>query len=266
MSSTEAFQIPLEAAEAYESAFVPRLFGEWAGWLVEAADVAPGQSVLDVACGTGVVARAAADRMKQRGTVVGLDLNEAMLTVARRLRPELEWRQGDAAQLPFAEGSFDVVLCQSGLMFFPDVPQALREMARVVTDDGTVAVQVWDRRESQPGYRPLIEVAARHAGPDAINLLSTYFVLGDLDGFAGIAASAGLEVTATQTRTSTMRFTSVDELVAVEVQSTPLGERLSEEALRRIVGDAREALAPFATDDGRLDMPIRGHVILARKR
>lgn len=264
--SSETFQIPLEAAEAYETAFVPRLFGQWAEWLVEAADVTSGQHVLDVACGTGAVTRAAADRMNGRSTVVGLDLNEAMLTVAGRLRPDLEWRQGDAAELPFADGSFDVVLCQSGLMFFPDVPHALREMARVVTEGGTVAVQVWDRRENQPGYRPLIEVVARHAGPDAINLLSTYFDLGDLDEFAGIASTAGLEVTGTRTRTSTMRFATVDELIAVEVRSTPLGERLSEDALRLIVAEAREALGSFVTDDGELDMPIRGHLILARRR
>ena len=136
----------------YESQFVPALFAEWAPHLVEAGGVAPGQAVLDVACGTGVVARAAADRMGGLGRVVGLDLNEGMLTVAGRLRPDIEWRQGDAAALPFAPGSFDVVLCQSALMFFPDRAGALREMARVVTAGGTVAVQVWDQLEAQEGY------------------------------------------------------------------------------------------------------------------
>jgi len=93
----DTFQLSLQAAEGYESRFVPAIFREWAGYLVEVADIAPGTSVLDVACGTGIVARTVADRMAGRGRVVGVDLNEGMLTVARRLRDGVDWRQGDAA-------------------------------------------------------------------------------------------------------------------------------------------------------------------------
>jgi len=118
MSATETFRISIERAEAYEAQFVPALFEEWAGRLVAAAGVSPGHRVLDIACGTGIVARTAAGVVGDGENVVGLDLNEAMLTVARRVRPDLGWRQGDAARLPFPDRSFDVVLCQSGLMFF----------------------------------------------------------------------------------------------------------------------------------------------------
>ena len=117
---TETFQIPLEAAEVYEERFVPALFGQWAPLLLEEAGVDRGHRVLDVACGTGIVARTAADRVGPTGSVVGLDLNEAMLIVAKRVRPDLEWRHGDAAEFPFGEGSFDIALCQMALMFFPD--------------------------------------------------------------------------------------------------------------------------------------------------
>lgn len=266
MSTTERFQISSEAAEAYEAQFVPALFAPWAESLVEAAVIAPGQRVLDVACGTGVVARAAAERMGGEGEIVGLDLNEAMLAVAQRIRPDLRWRQGDAEQLPFPDGSFDVVLCQAALMFFPDAAQALHEMARVVTAEGTVAVQVWDRREAQPAYLPFIDVAARHAGPEAISLLSTYFVRGDLEELTALTWSAGLNVTATSTASTTLRFGSVDELVTTEVQSTPLAERVSEEVIRRIIEDSREALASFLTEDGELEIPLRGHIVIAHKR
>ena len=126
MQNTETFQLSMAAAEAYEARFVPALFAEWAPHLVELAGVAPGQAVLDVACGTGIVARTAADTLEGAGRVVGLDLNEAMLAVARRVRPDIEWRQGDAASLPFPDGSFDTVLCQMALMFFPDRARALR--------------------------------------------------------------------------------------------------------------------------------------------
>jgi ubiquinone/menaquinone biosynthesis C-methylase UbiE len=188
--TTETFQLSLEAAEVYESMFVPAIFGEWAPHLVQAAGVAPGQAVLDVACGTGVVAREAADRMDGRGRVVGLDLNQGMLAVAGRLRPDIEWRQGDAAELPFDAGSFDVVLCQAAMMFFPDRARALREMARVAADGGTVAVQVWDRLEAQPGYQPFFEAVARHAGEEAVDLWSAYWALGDLELVAALFEAA----------------------------------------------------------------------------
>src|SRR5688500_3599509 len=127
MSTTEpseSFQIPLEAAEAYETAFVPAFFAQWAPILCDAAGVTAGQRILDVACGTGIVARTAADRVGA-ANVVGVDLNEAMLTVARRVRPDVDWRQGDATALPLDDGSVDTVLCQMALMFFPDRVEAL---------------------------------------------------------------------------------------------------------------------------------------------
>ena len=264
-SSVETFQISLDAAEAYEAKFVPALFAEWAPYLVEAAGVVPGQAVLDVACGTGIVAREAADRMGGPGNVVGLDLNEAMLAVARRLRSDIEWRQGDAAALPVPDAAFDVVLCQSALMFFPDRAQALREMARVTRPGGTVAVQVWGSLDSQPAYGPFVAVAARHAGSDAINLLGTYWVLGDLDLVSALFEAAGLEMTGTHTRLGTARFESIDQLVRTEVESTPLIERISDDVYRRILEDSREALRSFRTAPGAAEIPILGHLITARK-
>ena len=102
------------------------------------------------------------------GSVVGLDRNPAMLAVAERLRPDIEWREGDASGLPFLARSFDVVLCQAALMFFSDPRRALAEMARAIKDDGIVAIQVWDRLDDQPAYRPFVDAAARvgRAGRD----------------------------------------------------------------------------------------------------
>jgi SAM-dependent methyltransferase len=256
---TETFTISPEQAELYETKFVPAIFADWAPHLVAAAGVSPGQRVLDVACGTGVAARAAAD---VGATVVGLDLNEAMLAVARRLRPDVEWRQGDAAELPFADNSFDTVLCQSALMFFPDPAAALREMARVSTPEGTVAVQVYSSLNAQPGYGPFVEVAARHAGPDAVNLLSTYWVHGDVDELTSLFKSSGLYVTAIHTRLGTARFGSVEELVRIEVEGTPLIDRISDETYRRIRADADEALGQFRTGTG-VEVPIEGHLVTA---
>ena len=107
--------------------------------------------------------------------MVGLDVNEGMLAVARRLRPDIEWRLGDAGDLRFDAGQFDAVLCQSALMLFPDRAGALREMARVATAGGTVAVQVWDRLEAQAGYGPMYAAFAEHLGGEAADLGGAYW-------------------------------------------------------------------------------------------
>lgn len=263
-TASEAFHLSPAAAEMYEARFVPALFAEWAPRLIELAGVVPGQAVLDVACGTGIVARTVAAAQGGRGRVVGLDLNEAMLGVARRVGPETEWRQGDAAHLPFPDGSFDVALCQMAMMFFPDRTQALREMARVVGPSGTVAFVVPGRLESQPAYAPFVDVAARHAGPDAVALLSAYFVCGDLDDLRRLVASAGLEVVASRTYLGTVRVGSIDEFVAAEVESTPLRERISDEVYARIREGAREVLRSFTTPAGEAAIPLEGHVVAAR--
>jgi ubiquinone/menaquinone biosynthesis C-methylase UbiE len=263
-SSAEAFQIPLEAAEVYEAKFVPALFAEWAPHLVDLADVAVGHSVLDAACGTGIVARTAADRVGPTGRVIGLDLNPAMLTVAGRVRPDIEWRQGDVAALPFADESFDVVLCQMALMFFPDAVAALREMGRVAKAEGLVGIVVPSSLASQPAYGPFVELAAQHAGPEAISLLSRYWRCGDLDELRTTFESADLRIVAIRTRIGTARFGSTDELVATEVESTPLVDRIDASTYRRIRAGAATVLAPFLTASGALEAPIECHIVVAQ--
>lgn len=263
--STETFQIPLDVAEAYEERFVPALFSQWATAVADATSVTPGMDVLDVACGTGVVTRTIADRLGGRGTVVGLDLNDAMLTVARRVRPDLEFRSGDAADLPFADQSFDLVTCSMALFFLPDQVRALSEMARVTKADGTVAIVVPSSLDAQPAWKPFVDAAARHAGPEAISLLSTYWSCGDVDILRSQFGSAGLPDVTVTTKLGTARFPSVDAFVTTEVESTPLIERISDGAVRAIADDTRRALEPFVTPDGRLDAPIECHIVTARK-
>src|SRR5688500_16775452 len=132
MDRTDRGQVNSSAAEIYESFFVPALFQEWAGRVADTAHIQLGQRVLDVACGTGVLARAAADRAGAGGSVTGLDINEGMLAVAAQKAPHIDWRQGQAEALPFEDGTFDAVVSQFGLMFFDDRAAAIREMRRVL--------------------------------------------------------------------------------------------------------------------------------------
>jgi SAM-dependent methyltransferase len=155
------------------------------------------------------------------------------LAVARRLRPDIEWRQGDAAALPFGDGSFDAVLCQSALMFFPDRAAALREMARVAAAGGTVAVQVWDLLEAQEGYRAMY---ARSPGTWARRPGSW-------------AAPTGPRATWSWSGRCTRR---------PELDATPLAARVDRDTYRRILDAGVEAMGPFVVDGGRVELPIRG--------
>jgi SAM-dependent methyltransferase len=266
MTAPETFQIPLETAEVYESRFVPALFADWAPHVVEMGDVAAGQSVLDVACGTGIVARTAAERVGPTGRVVGVDLNESMLTVAERVCPEVELRQADVTGLPFEDATFDVVLCQMALMFFPDRRAAISEMGRVSKPEGTVVVMVPSSLHAQPAYERLVALAAKHAGPEAVAMLSAYWECGDLDELLGTLRAAGLDVLSTRTRMGAARFSSIDEFVSVEVESTPVRERLTDDEYETLRREANTVLHSFTTPKGTAEIPIEGHLVACRPR
>jgi ubiquinone/menaquinone biosynthesis C-methylase UbiE len=177
-------------AEVYDEMFVPALFQQWGPIVADAARIGPGESVLDVACGTGVLACAALDRVGSQGAVAGLDPNPDMLTVARRKSTRIEWREGRAESLPFPDESFDAVVSQFGLMFFDDRPAALRDMMRVLRPNGRMAVAVCDALEHSPGYAALANLLQRLFGARIADAFRAPFVLGDPDRLLSICAVA----------------------------------------------------------------------------
>src|SRR5689334_24997116 len=152
MTGGQRWQLMGTAAEIYADHLVPAIFAPWAPVLLDAVGVGPGDAVLDVACGTGVVAATATDRVGPTGTVIGVDLNPGMLAVATARTQRVRWMQADAADLPFPGGTFDQVLCQAGLQYFPDRLHAVREMRRVLRPGGRLAALVWGALEHSPGF------------------------------------------------------------------------------------------------------------------
>ena len=140
-------QVSRSAADVYEEFFVPALFREPAQHVARAADIRRGQSVLDAACGTGVLAREAVGATGNDGKVTGLDGNDGMLAVAKRLAPGINWQRGLAEALPFADRSFDRAFSQFALMFFDDRAAALREMRRVMKPGGRMHAAVCQRQQ-----------------------------------------------------------------------------------------------------------------------
>src|SRR5712692_2296344 len=156
-------------AEAYETYLVPAIFGPMAAGLVDRAAPRPGERVVDIACGTGIVARTAAGRIGNSGRVAGVDLNPSMLEAAARAsagsRPSIEWLEAKAESVPFEDESFDVVLCQQGLQFFPDRSAALREMRRLLAPGGRVLISVWT--DVGRGFDVLAAALGRHISAEA---------------------------------------------------------------------------------------------------
>ena len=263
MSASETGQVTQSAAEVYEEIFVPALFQQWAGRVADAAQVREGQRVLDVACGTGVFARAAMGRVGGSGSVVGVDVNDGMLAVARRIAPGIEWRTGRAEALPFEDASFDVVGCQFGLMFFEDRPAALREMMRVLHAGGRLAVAVWDRLESSPGYAAMADLLRRLFGDEAATAFGAPFVLGDRELLRSIFDAAGIADAEIRTEAGTARFPSLNAWIFTDIRGWTLADAIDDDQFARLQQEAETVLRPFVTEAGTVEFTMPAHVVTA---
>ena len=178
--SIDRWQLNESSAQAYERYLVPLFFAPGAQFLIELAALKGGEQVLDVACGTGIVARTAAQRVGNHGTMIGLDLNEDMLEVAHttssNIQSQIEWRKGDVKEIPFQDSSFNVVFCQQGLQFFPDKLAALREIHRVLKVNGRFALSAMRPIKHNPSYAILAEALERHVGTDAGVMMRSPFI------------------------------------------------------------------------------------------
>lgn len=265
MSESKKGQVIRSAAEVYEEFFVPALFQEWASRVADAAHISPGQCVLDVACGTGVVTREASHRVGTSGSVVGLDLNEGMLAVAKRKASEIEWQQGHAEALPFDSDSFDAVVCQFGLMFFEDRCAAIEQMVRVLRHGGHLAVAVWDSLENTPGYAAVTELLKRLFGDEVANAMRAPFVLGDTQVLQSLFTDAGVPDAQITTHEGTARFPSISSWVYTDVRGWTLADMINDTQYQLLLQEAEKELQKFVTTEGTVAFRSPAHIVTATK-
>ncbi|MBD3641457.1 MAG: class I SAM-dependent methyltransferase [Marinobacter sp.] len=262
-------EAPFErVAEIYEQLLVPALFGQWAAPVAEVAAIREGQRVLDVACGTGALARTVAQRVGPAGAVSAVDINPAMLAVARKLGPRsVDWREGTAEALPYGEGEFDVVVSQFGLMLFPDPEAALREMLRVLVPGGRLAVAVFDSLDHQPAYATMVDTYSRVVGDAIGQALRSPFALGDTEALAACFAGAGVDNAVITSREGVARFPDVSTMVLSDVRGWfPFAQiRLDDQAIDAVTREAESALAAFTGPDGAVEFPLPAHIVTAVK-
>ncbi len=261
MDEIDRGQVSANAAQVYETFFVPALFGEWAEPVLDRAAVQPGERLLDVACGTGVLARAALARVTPGGAVSGIDRNEGMLAVAREQAPGVDWRLGLAESLPFESGSFERVVSQFGLMFFEDRTAAMREMRRVLSPSGRMVVAVWDRLENTPGYLAMVGLLQRLFGDAVAEALRAPFCLGEQDVLRSLLDDAGLAGAQIETRVGSARFPSLDDWVRTDVKGWTLATMIDDDQYRALQEAAPEALSAFVLGDGSVAFPSPAHLV-----
>ena len=265
------WQLEGSAAELYQRYLVPAITTKWAEDLIDRVQPRPGEAVLDVACGTGVVTRLAAKRVAQR-RVAALDLNAGMLAVARSVPNEgapIDWIEGSALCMPFPSDSFDVVLCQLGLQFFPDQGRALREMRRVLRNTGRAALSVYSPIERTPGAYAFVLALDDVIGADASRIKRGEHAFTDPAQLETLLRDAGFDADV-QTVEQTIVFPSVLDYVRFQLLATPmtvlLKDRTEAERQATIVSVASKTAAlstPAVLDGGRFTFPQEAYVAVA---
>jgi SAM-dependent methyltransferase len=263
-----------DPAEVYDSWFVPVLFAPVAEQMVAGTVLPPQSRVLDIACGTGIVARTVGARLHGQGQVTGLDLNPAMLRVARRVSDasglKADWVQGDAQALPFPDATFDLVFCQQGIQFFPDRAAAVVEMHRVLVPGGEVAVACWRGLARNPFFAHLARAVQQRVGSDA---LAMPFALDDPLELAGLLQGAGFQDVSVEAIAFTAVYAEPDQFVERQIMASAAGLRalqgMPAEELHAVIEAIRADMTEpvlAATVDGQLHVPVQGMLARGARR
>jgi ubiquinone/menaquinone biosynthesis C-methylase UbiE len=257
------FQLSNDAPTAYAD-FAMHIMAPWTDDLITQGLCKDGNRMLDLACGTGFVADRINQVSKARCEVVGVDVNQAMLDVAKK-NTLIEWRLASATELPFEDGSFDVVLCQQGMQFFPDRGGAMKEVARVLKPEGRLSLNVWGALDRQVFHSAFVDGIGIFLGAEAKAALDSAFSLDTVDALRGLASEAGLRNIRIRFEQRTMRHPVAAELAAGFIQATPLAGQFralpekKRNAFAEYVGDRLRAYI----DDAGLAAPMENHFLTA---
>ena len=268
MNKHEQWHLTAEAAELYERYAARYILGPWAPMLVDAARLAAGEYALDVACGTGVVTRVAAERVGPTGHVVGIDLNPGMIAVARSLPAPadtpIEWFERSALDLRFPDASFDVVLCQQGLQFFPEKALALQEMRRVLKHGGRLALSVWN--STGPYNSAVGEALARFVSNKVAVRFCASRQAPTKEQLQCLATKAGFSAVEVRVDRINVHLPRLDKFALDHLMATPVASVIAaadSQARKQIGASVMDQLQRYVDGDG-VTYPEETHVLTAQ--
>lgn len=268
MATSSGFQLQGNAAYAYESQKVPTIFRPLAELTLDNISLDGCAAVLDVACGTGIVARLLADRLSPGVTIVGMDVNGGMIAVAREQTPKtgalVEWHEADVGTLPFDAGLFDLAICQQGLQFFPDKLQALREIRRVLAPNGRVALTVWS--EISPLNMTMADILRQKVNASIAQRLLDPFAFRDARVIQSLISEAGFNNITVRTLSVQRRIGPAAEAIPQEFAGSPISAEiaaLDPHTKTTIFHDIGTMLKSYESDEG-LVIPQHTYLFEAR--
>jgi ubiquinone/menaquinone biosynthesis C-methylase UbiE len=268
MKMSEQWHMAREAAELYERVVARHILGPWAPSLVDAAGPTDGDRVLDLACGTGIVARIAAQRVVRKGRVWGIDLNPGMISVARSLPAfegaPIEWVEGSALAIPLRDASVEVVLCQQGLQFFPDKARAVREIRRILVPGGRLALSVW----SSPGLynTAIVQALGRFAGEDTAARFRASRNAPAKEELERLAVAAGFSEVSVRISRMSIHLPRLDQFALEHLAATPIAASIAalDRESRNSIGASVMCDMQRFNDGNGVTYPEETHVLTAR--
>lgn len=267
------WQMSTDGPETYEECIVSTWMEDWSPDLIDAGHIGPNQRVLDVACGTGILARKAIGLVGQEGRFACVDLNEGMLRVACKCAEQtgvtgVEWHHCDVTKMPFFNGEFDIVLCQQGLQFFPDKLAALQEIKRVLVPHGILALSVWGRPEKSPHVMVICDVFTEFFGPDSTQMFKVACSLSSPDVLSNLIMEAGFSDICIRTDVKIARHPSFARFLPAYFSIFPVASlisKLTDEERSRMFHLIEKELAPWI-ENGALAVPTENNILTARIR
>ena len=263
MGDNKTGQVSEDAAKVYEDFFLPALFQEWSPLVAEAAQIQNGHRVIDVACGTGALSITISNHVGPNGSVIGVDINEGMLNIAREKEPHIDWQKAPAELLPFEDDSFDCAVCQFGLMYFDNREEALREMMRVLRPDGSLAFVVWDKLENNPGFAARNELWVQMFGDKAGDEIP--YSLGDIEVLQNLLKASDVLDAEFNTCKGTARYPSIYDWMHTVTKGWTQDNVIDDDQFELLLQKAERVFSRFETPEGTIAYPTSAHIVTARK-
>jgi len=261
MKETDSYQLHIKEAKFYEKHFVPTLFKKWAELIVEELNLEQSNRVLDIACGTGIVARTALKKGVESIDITGCDLNAGMLQVASEIAPNITWTLGNAERLPFKNNSFNKISCQFGVMFFQNPITALNEMIRVLDSNGKIAISIWNTIDQNEGYYDLLKLLEKIGGPELGSILRSPFILGKKQKIEELIKASNVQNFKLETIQAGVEFPSIEYWIDCDIKASPIATKISKDQYSNLVDQAKTKLNQYVDSAGKVRFNLSAHMI-----